>query len=135
MEKRDTFPFGTEPWGFIDEADTRVSAAGERTVQVVDRETDVMDSGTTLGDELADGRIGAVGLEELHERVASGETGDAGTVSVVELDFGEAEQVSVKGENLVERAHGDPYVGNARCTAGIVGHVSALVRKGAGAEN
>ena len=134
MEEGDTFPLGALAWGLVDQSNTRSTAALERTVEVVDGEADVMDAGTTFGDELADGRIRMVGLEQLDERFAGDEARDAGTVGVVEADFREAEQVAVEGENLVERAHGDPHVGDASCTAGYVSHVSALVGRGAGAE-
>ena len=134
MEERDTFPFGAEPGGLVDEPEPGSAAAGERTVEVVDREADVMDPGATPGDELADGGLGVLGLEQLDEGVTGGEAGDASTIGVVELDLGEIEQVAVEGKDLVERAHGDPNVGDARGTAGNVGHVSALVRRGAGAE-
>ena len=134
MEEGDTFPLGSLSRGLVDQSNSRGTAAIERTVEIIDGEADVMDAGTPLGDELADGRIRMVGLEQLDERFAGSEASDAGTVSVVEIDFREAEQVAVEGENLVERAHGDPHVGDASCTAGNVSHVSALVRRGAGAE-
>ena len=134
MEERDTFPFGAESRHFVDQPNAGGPAARERTVQVVDGEADVMDAGASFGDELADGRLGVLGLEKLHESLTGGEAGDARTIGIVELDLGETEQVAVEGENLVERAHGDANVGDARSTAGDVGHVSALVRETAGAE-
>ncbi len=134
MEERDTFPFGAEPGGLVDQPDAGGAAASERTVEVVDGEADVMDSGTAFGDELADGGFRMLGLEQLDEGVTGGEAGDAGTIRVVELDLREVEEIAVEGEDLVERAHGDPNVGDARGTAGNVGHVSALVKRGAGAE-
>jgi hypothetical protein len=75
-----------------------------------------------------------LGLEQLDEGVPGSESGDAGAIGVVELDFGETEHVAVEGQDLVERAHGDANVGDARGTAGTGGHVRALVRRGAGAE-
>ena len=134
MQERDTFPLGTEPGRFVDQSDTGLSATRERTVEIVDREADVMDARATFGDELADGCVRMLGLEQLDEGVTGREAGDARTIGVVERDVWETEQIAVEWENLVERAHGDSDVGNARCTAGNVGHVSALVRRGAGAE-
>lgn len=75
-----------------------------------------------------------LGLEQLDEGVTGREASDAGTVGVVERDFGETEQIAVEGKNLVERAHGDSNVGDAGGTTRNVGHVSALVKSGAGAE-
>jgi hypothetical protein len=134
MQERDTFPFGTEAGGLVDQPDTGGPAALERTVEVVDGEADVVNARSPLGDELADGLLGIVGLEELDERLAGGEPGDACAIGIVELDFGQAEHVAVEGEDPVERTDGDPHVGDASSTAGCVSHVSALVRRGAGAE-
>jgi hypothetical protein len=134
MEKGDTFPLGSLAWGLVDQSNTRCTTTLEGIVEVVDGEADVMDAGTSSGDELADGRVRMVGLEQLDERFASGEASDASTVRVIEIDFREAEEIAVEGENLVERAHGDSHVGDASCTARYVSHVSALVRRGAGAE-
>lgn len=134
MEKGDTFPLGTLARHVVDQADTGEAAAFEGTVEVVDREADVMDARASFGDELADWRGRVVRREELDERLAGGESGDSGTIGVVEVDRRETEQVAVEGEHVVERAHGDPHVGDSRCTAGYVSHVSALVRRGAGAE-
>jgi hypothetical protein len=75
-----------------------------------------------------------IGLEQFDERVTGREADDASSIGIVEWDLGKSEQVAVEGQDLVERAHGDANVGDARSTAGIVGHVSALVRRGAGAE-
>lgn len=134
MQERDTFPFGTEAGDLVDQSNTGRAAALEGTVEVVDREADMMDAGTALGDELADGRLGVVGLEELDERLAGREPRDPGAIGIVELHFGKSKDVAVEREHVVERADGDPHVGDASCTAGNVGHVSALVRRGAGAE-
>ena len=75
-----------------------------------------------------------VGLEQLDEGLTGREASDAGAVGIVEIDLGETEQIAVEWKDLVERTHGDADVGDARGTAGDVGHVSALVRRGAGAE-
>ena len=75
-----------------------------------------------------------LGLEQLDEGVTGLESSDAGAVGVVERDLGKTKQIAVERENLVERAHGDSNVGDASGTARDVGHVSALVKSGAGAE-
>ena len=75
-----------------------------------------------------------LGLEQFDEGVTGCKARDARAVGVVERDVGESEQIAVEWKNLVERAHGDTDVGNACGTAGDVGHVSALVKRGAGAE-
>ena len=84
VEERDTFPFGAEPGRLVDQPKAGGAAAREGTVEVVDGEADVMDAGAAFGDELADGRVRILGLEQLDERVTGREAGDAGTVGVVE---------------------------------------------------
>ena len=127
MEERNTFPLGTEPGRLVDEANAGGTAARERTVEIVDGEADVMDSGAAFGDELADGSVRPLGLEQLDEGVTRSESGDPRAVGVVEGDVGEIEQIAVEGKDLVERTHGDADVSDARGAAGDVGHVSALV--------
>ena len=134
VQERDTFPLGAEPGGFIDQSKAGLAAPRERTVEIVDREADVMDAGATFGDELADGGVRMLGLEQLDEGVTGRKAGDVRTIGVVERHDGEAEQIAVERKDLVERTHGDSDVGDARGTAGDVGHVSALVMRGAGAE-
>jgi len=118
----------------VDGADSSGAAASEGTVEIVHDKADVMDAGPTFGDELADRRIGLFGFEQLDEGFTGREAGDPGTICIVEIDLGHAEQIAVEWKDLVECAHGDPDVGDARGAAGCVGHVSALVRKTAGAE-
>ena len=127
MEERDTFPFRAKARSFVDQANAGSAAAVEGTVEVVDGEADVMEARATFGDELADRRVGMFGLEQLDEGVTGREAGDPGTIGVVERDLGETEEIAVEGKDLVECAHGDPDVGDARGAAGRVGHVSALV--------
>jgi hypothetical protein len=93
-----------------------------------------MNAWASFGDELADRRVGIFRLEQLDEGVSGREAGDPGTIGAVEWNLGKAEEVAVEGKDLVECAHGDPDVGDARGAAGRVGHVSALVRGTAGAE-
>ena len=134
MQERDTFPLGAEPGRFIDQPNAGLATTLERTVEIVDRKADVMDARAAFGDELADGCVRMLGLEQLDEGVTGRKAGDVRTIGVVERHDGEAEQIAVEWKNVVERAHGDSDVGNARGTAGNVGHVSALVKRGAGAE-
>jgi hypothetical protein len=122
MEERDTFPLGADPGRLVDEADAGGAAALEGVVEVVDRETDVMDAGPAAGDELSDRALGGLALEELDERVTGGEARDAGAVGVIERDLGKAEDVAVEWQDLVERAYGDPYVCDARGAARNVSH-------------
>jgi len=54
MQESDVLAFSAETRLLIDEANARGAAAIERRGEVIDDETDVVDSRTTFGDELAD---------------------------------------------------------------------------------
>jgi hypothetical protein len=54
-----------------------------------------MQSWTALGREAADGRIRVLGLEQLDERFAGSQAGDARTVGVVERRLRQSEDVPV----------------------------------------
>src|SRR5690348_11382719 len=126
MEERDALAFRADPWRLVDEADAGGTAAVERAIEVVHLEADVMDAGPAPGDELADGALRRLALEELDERLAGGQPRDAGAIGVVQRHFGHAEDVAVEGQDLVEGADGDAHVGNTgrprRGSAGNFGH-------------
>ena len=96
MQEGDTFPVGAEPGRFIDQPKAGRAATRERTVEIVDCEADVMDAGAAFGDELADGCVRMLGLEQFHEGVTGCEAGDARSVGVVERDVAEIEQIAVE---------------------------------------
>src|SRR5262245_6591168 len=84
MEEGDVFAFGSQARCLVDELDACVPAALERSAKVVHGETDVMDSGAALGDELANRGFGTFSLEKLHEGFAGAEAGDPGAVGIVQ---------------------------------------------------
>ena len=106
MQEGDALAFRAEAGRLVDEADAGTAAALEGGIDVVHREADVVDAGAALLDELRDRRVGSLGFEQLDERIAGGESRDAGTVGIVERHLGHAEYVAVEGQDLVERAHG-----------------------------
>ena len=53
MKKRDPFLLGADAGGLVDEPNAGRSTTIERGVEVVDREAQVMDAGTTLGHKSA----------------------------------------------------------------------------------
>ena len=124
MEERDTFPFGAEAGCVVDETNAGRSATCQRAVEIVDGEADVMNTGSTFGDELANWGIGGVGLEELHERLAGLHSCNTGAVGVIERHFGHSENVAIEWKDLVERLYRDAYVGDAGRAIGNVGHVA-----------
>jgi hypothetical protein len=78
----------------------------------------VMDSRAAFGQELSDGRIWNLGLQQLDQRFARGEPGDSGTVCVIQGDDWHTQDVPVEGEELVEPVDRDADVGEARATTG-----------------
>lgn len=122
MEERDALAFGTEAGRVVNEPDTCCAAACEAGIEVVHGKTNVMNTGTSFGDELADGRVGGVGLEQFDQRFSGLQPGDAGTIRVLERDIGQAENVTIEGQDLAKRVNGNAYVGNARGARRLVGH-------------
>lgn len=55
MQESDVLAFGADTRLLIDEANSRGAAAIERRGEVIDDETDVVDSRSAFGDEFADG--------------------------------------------------------------------------------
>src|SRR5688572_17376075 len=116
MQKCDALLLGAHPGDFIDEPDTCTAAAIQCSVQIIDSEANVMDTGTAPADELAYRRIGGSRLEQLHERVAGKEPGDVSAIGVRERRFGKSEQVAVQGKNPVECVDGDADVRDPSAT-------------------
>jgi hypothetical protein len=118
VQEGDTFPPGTESGRLVDEPETGVAAAVEGGVKVVDFEADVVNARSALGYELRDGRIRRRGLEQLDKGVAGGEASNAGAIGIIQRHGGHAEDVTVKGQELVEAVHGDADMRDARTTGG-----------------
>ncbi len=84
MKEGDTFSFGSEARLLVDEANAASATAFQRPLEIVDVEADVMDAWTTLGDELADRRLGGFSLEQFDERLTGNQSGNARAVGIVE---------------------------------------------------
>ena len=76
MEKRDALSFRPQAWCFIDEPEAGITAALQGAVEVVHRKTDVVNTGTPLGDVLADRGVVGLCFEELHQRFAGRQSHD-----------------------------------------------------------
>lgn len=113
MQEGYAFAFGAHARSLVDQRDTRRAAARERRVDVVDGKADVVDPGTSLVEELRDGRARVPRFEEFDQRVTSGQAGYAGAVAVVEGRVAQAEHVAVEGEQFVDAFYGDADVGDA----------------------
>ena len=123
MEKRDALPLRTQAWCFIDKPEAGITAALQGAVEVVHRETHVVNAGTPLGDVLADRGIVGLRVEELHQRFAGRQSHNGSAVGIVEWNLGQSEDITVEGKQLVEGTHGDADMGDARAAAYGVGHV------------
>ena len=55
MQESDGLAFGANSRLLVDETDSRGAAPFEYVGEIIDGEADVMDAGTALGDEFADG--------------------------------------------------------------------------------
>jgi hypothetical protein len=77
-----------------------------------------MNSGTTLGHEPADGRVGGFRLEELDEGVARCKSGNRRSVGVVERHFGKSEDIAVERQYLVEGSNRNTNVRDSSPASG-----------------
>lgn len=113
MEEGNPFAFGTQPWDIVDEANAGRLAALERTVKIINGETDVMDSWPSPGDEFADGRVWGPGFEQLDEGFSGHQAGDSRAIGIIERHVGHAEDVAIEWQDLVERGNSETDVGDA----------------------
>ena len=119
MQERDALALGSDAGCFVDEGDAGRAAAIERRVEIVDGEGDVVDAGSALVEEPADGSIGVGRLEQFDERIACAEAGDVGAVGIGQWRVGQAEHVAVEGEQVGQFADGNANVRDSGWTHGI----------------
>lgn len=122
MKKGDPFPFGADPRNVIDDANARLTAFLERSVEVVDCKADVVDSRAAPGDEFSYRRIALSGLEKLHQRVASDDGSDAGPVRIGDLCFLQSQHSGKKAKTRRNRFHGDSDVSDTGALGGLLLH-------------
>lgn len=96
MEKRNALPLRSAAWRFIDKSKAGVTAALQGAVDVVDRKTHVVNTGTPLGDILANRGVVGLRLEELHQRFAGRQSRYGGTVGIVQWDLGQTKDITVE---------------------------------------
>ena len=113
VEERDALALRTGAGRLVDEPDAGGAAARQGGVQILDGEADVMDAGAALREEPGDGRVRGLGLEQLDERVAGLESGNAGTIRIIEPHLGHAEDIPVERQERVEGMHRDSNVRDA----------------------
>ena len=113
MKKGDPFSFGSNARRLVDKSESGGATSVQHRIEIVDGETNVMNTGATLGDELANRTLRRLGLEQFNERLSGNEPGNASAICVIERCFAETEHIAIKGKNLVERPHGNADMGDA----------------------
>ena len=116
MEKGDSLSLRSNARSVIDQAHPFVPAAGEGVVQIFNGKANVMDTGPASREKFRDRRIGRAWLEQLHDLWSGGKASDASTIGILERMLVEAEQITIERKHLVDRAHGDSNVRDARST-------------------
>lgn len=107
MQKSDPLAFCSDPGRFVDHPDSSRATSRHRSIEVIHRKTDVMDSRSAFGDEPGDGRVRGYGFQELDQRLAGNKADDARAVCVVKRCDRQAEYVAIKGQGIGQCRHGD----------------------------
>ena len=116
MKKGDSLSFCAHARRVVNEPDTTFAAAREGIIEIRNDEANVMDARAAAVEKSRDRRVGGGGLEKLHQLGSGREAGDAGTIGVLEWMIIQSEEITIEGKHLVDRAHGDANVRDARST-------------------
>lgn len=93
MQEGNSLTLCADPWLGVHQLDPGIAASFERLIQVVHRETDVVDPGAAPGDEFSDWGGFIRGLEQLYERAGRIESANARAIGIRKLDFGEPQDL------------------------------------------
>jgi thioredoxin 1 len=94
------------------------SARFERGIQIGNPVADMMDSGSSAGQELGDGAVRVVRFEKLYLSVAEGKRRDGGAIGRFECVGVETQHLTIKGERRCQIWYGDPNMSDP----GAIGH-------------
>jgi hypothetical protein len=92
-------------WSGVDELDARCTQTSERSSEIVDHETDVVERGaTTLGDEAGNARSGVGRLDELDplSRVSEEDNAHLLIGQLVDRAYAEAQRIAEERERIVD---------------------------------
>lgn len=110
MDESNPLSFRSDPRLFIDQANTRIPAPLENSVEIRNRKADVMNARAALRDEFSNRRIGAFRLQKLHERLAGLERFDPRAIGISELHWLHFQYFPVKRHCRFERGQRNPDV-------------------------
>ena len=94
MQEGDSLSFGADTRLLVDELDPGAPATIEGTVEIVDREANVMNPGAPLGDKASDRGFVIFGLEELDQGLPGAQSNYTRTIGVIERDFPQTQHVT-----------------------------------------
>lgn len=114
MKKRDALLLRADSRGLVDETNAGCATSLESSVEVVDSEANMVNTGATFGHISRNRRLRCFRFEQFNQRFASSEADDSCTVGVVEGDFREIEDVAIERQDLFEGPHRNSNV----CDAG-----------------
>ncbi len=135
MEERDAAPTHSRSGLLIHQLVTSAAAGVEGFVEIRDPVADVMDAGTTLGQESGDGTIGGAGLQELDLGVAEVQRNDHRPIGHFGAAGGQAKDFGIKGKGCGDVLHrdadmGDPGYGSQGSLPGRISHGASGLRGG-----
>lgn len=135
MDERHAAPTRTRTRLLIHELVAGATAGIEGFVQIGDPVTDVMDTGTTLGQKPGDGTIGGAGLQELDLGLAEVQRDDHRPIGHFGAARGETKDLGIKGKGCGDVLHrdadmGDPGAGDQGSLPGRISHGASGLRGG-----
>jgi hypothetical protein len=135
VDERHAAPTRTRTRLLIHELVAGAAAGIEGFVQIGDPVTDVMDTGTTLGQEPGDGTIGGAGLQELDLGLAEVQRDDHRPIGHFGAAGGETKDLGIKGKGCGDVLHrdadmGDPGAGDQGSLPGRISHGASGLRGG-----
>lgn len=111
MQERDSLSLRSDPRLLVDELYAGSPAALEHCVEVVDGKADVVDTGPALCHKPPYGRLGIVGLQQLHQGLPRGEPDYARPIRIIEVDLGQTQDVPEERNAPCESLDCDPDMG------------------------
>lgn len=114
MQESNALSLRAQPRGFIDQSHSGPAASRKHVVEVVNSQAYVMDAGATFRHKLSNGRVVRLSLQKFHERFATGNSGNAGTIGVVQGYLRHQQHITEEGQQIVNGTHSKADMGNAR---------------------